>query len=109
MEYKSARKILSENLEQLMKENNVTQIELSEAIGVSQSTISNWLKEVKYPRISKIQELADYFNVPKSRVTEDKNEMRQDTVAAHFDKEDLTEEELKEVQDFIKFIKSKRN
>lgn len=109
MEYKSARKILSENLEQLMKENNVTQIELSEAIGVSQSTISNWLKEVKYPRISKIQELADYFNVPKSRVTEDKNEMRQDTVAAHFDKEDLTEEEMKEVQDFIKFIKSKRN
>lgn len=109
MEYKSARKILSENLEQLMKENNVTQIELSEAIGVSQSTISNWLKEVKYPRISKIQELADYFNVPKSRITEDKNEMRQDTVAAHFDKEDLTEEEMKEVQNFIRFIKSKRN
>lgn len=33
MEYKSARKILSENLDQLMKENNVTQIELSEAMG----------------------------------------------------------------------------
>ena len=51
MEYKSARKILSENLEQLMKQNNITQIELSEAIGVSQSTISNWIKEIKYPRI----------------------------------------------------------
>ena len=108
MEYKSARKILSENLEQLMKENNITQVELSEAIGVSQSTISNWLKEIKYPRISKIQELANYFNVPKSRITEDKS-LRQDTMAAHFDKDDLTEEEMKEVQDFIKFIKSKRN
>ena len=30
-------------------------------------------------------------------------------MAAHFDKDDLTEEEMKEVQDFIKFIKSKRN
>lgn len=90
-----------------MKENNITQVELSEVIGVSQSTISNWLKEIKYPRISKIQELANYFNVPKSRITEDKS-LQQDTMAAHFDKDDLTEEEMKEVQDFIKFIKSKR-
>ena len=29
-------------------------------------------------------------------------------MAAHFDKDDLTEEEMKEVQDFIKFIKSKK-
>lgn len=108
MEYKSARKILSENLNQLMKERNVTQSELSEAIGVSQSTISNWLKEVKYPRISKIQELADYFNVPKSRITEDKAERTQDTIAAHFDKEDLTEEEMEEVRQFIEFVKNKR-
>lgn len=104
MEYKSARKILSENLYQLMKENNITQVELSEAIGVSQSTISNWLKEVKYPRISKVQELANYFNVPKSRITEDKN-LQQDTIAAHFDKENLTEEEMEEVRQFIKIIK----
>ncbi|MBC3135028.1 MULTISPECIES: helix-turn-helix domain-containing protein [Staphylococcus] len=108
MEYKSARKILSENLDQLMKENNVTQIELSEAIGVSQSTISNWLKEVKYPRISKIQELANYFNVPKSRITEDKNEIKQNTMAAHFDKDGLTEEEIEEVKQFIEFVKNKR-
>lgn len=108
MEYKSAREILSENLDQLMKENNVTQIELSEAIGVSQSTISNWLKEVKYPRISKIQELANYFNVPKSRITEDKNEIKQNTMAAHFDKDGLTEEEIEEVKQFIEFVKNKR-
>ena len=103
------RKILSENLDQLMKENNVTQIELSEAIGVSQSTISNWLKEVKYPRISKIQELANYFNVPKSRITEDKNEIKQDTMAAHFDKDGLTEEEIEEVNKFIQWVKNRDN
>ncbi|RIN77821.1 helix-turn-helix domain-containing protein [Staphylococcus simulans] len=108
MEYKSARKILSENLEQLMKANNVTQIELSEAIGVSQSTISNWLKEVKYPRISKIQQLADYFNVPKSKITEDKNERNQETIAAHFDKEGLTPEEIEEVEQFIEFVRNRK-
>ncbi|WP_432371902.1 helix-turn-helix domain-containing protein [Staphylococcus chromogenes] len=108
MEYKSARKILSENLEQLMKERNITQVELSEAIGVSQSTISNWLKESKYPRISKIQELANYFNVPKSRITEENN-LQQETIAAHFDKEDLTEEEMDEVMQFIEIIKRRKN
>ncbi|WP_213407632.1 helix-turn-helix domain-containing protein [Staphylococcus pettenkoferi] len=108
MEYKSARKILSENLEQLMKENNITQVELSEAIGVSQSTISNWLKEVKYPRISKVQELANYFNVPKSRITEDKT-LQQDTIAAHLDG-DFTEEELEEIRKYAELVrKAHRN
>ena len=110
MEYQSARKILSENLEQLMKQNNITQIELSEAIGVSQSTISNWIKEIKYPRIGKIEELAEYFNVPKSRITERQDVIKeeQDTIAAHFDKEDLTEDEKQEVEDFINYLKSTR-
>ena len=110
MEYKSARKILSENLEQLMKQNNITQIELSEAIGVSQSTISNWIKEIKYPRIGKIEELAEYFNVPKSRITERQDFIKeeQDTIAAHFDKKNLTEDEKREVEDFINYLKSKR-
>lgn len=109
MEYKSARKILSENLEQLMKQNNITQIELSEAIGVSQSTISNWIKELKYPRIGKVEELAEYFNVPKSRITErqDKIEETQDTIAAHFDKEGLNEEEQEEVRKFIEWVKNR--
>lgn len=66
------------------------------------------MKEVKYPRISKIQELANYFNVPKSRITEDKNEIKQNTMAAHFDKDGLTEEEIEEVKQFIEFVKNKR-
>lgn len=109
MEYKSARKILSENLEQLMKQNNITQIELSEAIGVSQSTISNWIKELKYPRIGKVEELAEYFNVPKSRITErqDVKKEEQDTIAAHFDKEGLTQDEIEEVNKFIEWVKNR--
>ncbi|EGQ3664541.1 helix-turn-helix transcriptional regulator [Staphylococcus pseudintermedius] len=109
MEHKSARKVLSENLEQLMKEKNVTQVELSEAIGVSQSTVSNWLKELKYPRITAIQLLADYFNVPKSRITEDKNEhVQQDNLAAHLDG-DFTEEELAKIREFAEMVRKSRD
>lgn len=59
----SAITIFSENLQRLMKNKNVDQKELAEAIGVTQPTISNWIKEIKYPRIKRIQLLADYFNV----------------------------------------------
>ena len=45
-----------------MRNKNVDQ-KLAETIGVTQPTISNWIKEIKYPRIKRIQLLADYFNV----------------------------------------------
>lgn len=107
MENKSARKILSENLQSLMKNKNIDQKELAEAIGVSQPTISNWLKQTKYPRITKVEDMANYFNVPKSRITENQENESTDTVAAHFDKEGLTEEEIAEVNKFIQWVKNR--
>lgn len=107
MENKSARKILSENLQSLMKNKNIDQKELAEAIGVSQPTISNWLKETKYPRISKVEDMANYFNVPKSKITENQEKKSVDTVAAHFDKEGLTDEEIEEVNKFIEWVKNR--
>lgn len=107
MENNQVRKNLSNNLQRLMNERNIDQKELAEAIGVSQPTISNWLKQTKYPRIKKIQALADYFNVPKSHITEDRT-VHQETIAAHFDKDDLTEEEMEEVRQFIEFIKNRK-
>ena len=44
MSNKSARKIFSENLQRLMKNKNIDQKELAEAIGVTQPTISNWIQ-----------------------------------------------------------------
>lgn len=112
MEYKSARKTLSENLQSLMNRKNVTQKELSEELGVSQSTISNWIQETKYPRIDKIEMLAQYFNVPKSSITEQKKETtyKPTTIAAHLDGEvsDLDEDEMQKVLEYVKFLKSQQ-
>ncbi|REH95123.1 transcriptional regulator [Staphylococcus felis] len=106
MEENQVRKNLSDNLKRLMKEHNIDQKELAEAIGVSQPTISNWLKQTKYPRIKKIQDLADYFNVPKSKITESQK-LQQDTMAAHFDKDGLTPEEIDEVNRFIEWVRNR--
>lgn len=70
-------------------------------------TVSNWIQQTKYPRIKRIQQLADYFNVPKSRITESKKDIHQETIAAHFDKEGLTEEEIEEVNRFIEWVRNR--
>ena len=108
MSAKSARTIFSENLQRLMRNKNVDQKELAETIGVTQPTISNWIKEIKYPRIKRIQLLAGYFNVPKSELTEEHSIVTKNAIAAYITP-DVTEEEMKEIINFIEYIKSKWN
>jgi len=110
MNENNARKILSKNLQRLMNQHNIDQKELAEAIGVSQPTVSNWIQQTKYPRIKKIQQLADYFNVPKSSITEDKDKtFKPQTIAPHIEGDDLTKEEWDEVLNYIEYVKQKRN
>jgi transcriptional regulator with XRE-family HTH domain len=52
----------SQNLKQLMKENNMNQVKLSQEIHVAQSAISAWLSDKKEPSITSLWLLADYFN-----------------------------------------------
>lgn len=63
--------IIAHNLEKLRRLNNKSMSELAEAIGVSQSTISDWENGKKMPRSGSIQKLADYFGVPKTELLMD--------------------------------------
>ena len=90
-----------------MKNKNIDQKELAEAIGVTQPTISNWIQELKYPRIKRIQQLSDYFNVTKSELTEEKLLCKTSSIALI--NSDVTEEELKEIENFIHYLISKRD
>ena len=49
-----------------------TQKELAEITGVSAPTFNEWVNAKKFPRIDKIQTLADYFNIQKSDLIEEK-------------------------------------
>ena len=46
-----------------MKEENLTQVELANKIGLKQNTISAWLLNKKEPSIRSLWLVADYFNV----------------------------------------------
>ena len=64
-------RIISENLNRLMEKRGTTQLELAEYMGVSQTTISNWCKGVKMPRMDKIDKLCRFFHINRSDLMND--------------------------------------
>jgi transcriptional regulator with XRE-family HTH domain len=57
------RRVLSRNLHSLMTIKNINQSDLSRQTGVAQPSISRMLSEVSSPRITSVQEIAEYFGV----------------------------------------------
>lgn len=69
-----SRDIFAKNLRFYMERSGRSQKELAEIAGVSAPTFNEWINAKKYPRIDKIQKLADYFGILKSDLIEDKPE-----------------------------------
>ena len=64
------KNIFAHNLNKLLSENGKTQSDLVTHFGITASTVSDWCNAKKYPRVDKMQMLADYFGVKKSDLTE---------------------------------------
>ena len=69
-----SKEVFAKNLRYYMERKGKTQKELSEIVGVSAPTMNDWLKAKKYPRIDKIEILANYFGILKSDLIEEKSE-----------------------------------
>lgn len=69
-----SKEVFAKNLRRYMERKGKSQKELAEIVGVSAPTMHDWLKAKKYPRIDKIEILADYFGILKSDLIEEKTE-----------------------------------
>lgn len=67
-----SKESFAKNLRIYLDRSGKTQKELAEIIGVSAPTMHDWLKGKKYPRIDKIELLANYFGILKSDLIEEK-------------------------------------
>lgn len=63
--------IFAKNLTYYIEKHGKEQKEIAEFIGVAPSTFNNWVKGNKYPRIDKIEKLANYFGIMKSDLIEE--------------------------------------
>ena len=64
------RHIISKNIQYYMDKNNLTNVELSKILGVSESTVGKWLLEKATPRMGVIEKMSKLFDVPKSKILE---------------------------------------
>ena len=62
---------MSNNLKKYLNINNISRNQLSESLGISYSTISDWINGKAYPRIDKIEMMANYFGINKSDLVEE--------------------------------------
>lgn len=67
------KEIFSKNLQYYMRINNKDRNEVARDLNIPYSTLADWYNGNKYPRIDKIQLLADYFNIKKSDLVESRN------------------------------------
>lgn len=66
------KKIFSKNLNHYIEKSQKTQKEIAEAIEVSPQTFNTWCQGIAIPRMGKVQRLADYFNIGKSDLIDEK-------------------------------------
>lgn len=67
-----SKKVFANNLRHYMELTGKTQKELAAVAGVTEASFSEYANAKKFPRIDKIQKLADYFGILKSDLIEDK-------------------------------------
>ena len=68
------KEVFAGNLAYYLASSGKTQKELSEMVGVHKSTFNEWMKAKKYPRIDKIEMLANIFGILKSDLIEERTE-----------------------------------
>ena len=67
------KEIFAKNLQYYMEINNKDRNDLARDLNLPYTTITSWCKGEFYPRIDKIQLLANYFNIQKADLVENRN------------------------------------
>lgn len=115
--------IMAENIQRLMDSRGIDRNKICADLGFKYTTFTDWVKGNTYPRIDKIELMANYFGVPKSELVEKYTEgYYTDREAAEFAEylrtrpgarilfsaaKDMSKEEMEETVKYIEFLKSK--
>jgi transcriptional regulator with XRE-family HTH domain len=95
MNIDESKRIMAQNIKYYMDQKGVTNQQLCDALGFKYTTFMDWIKAVTYPRIGKVEAMANYFGCEKSDLIEDKTKKTTEN-------DGLTEKE----RAFMQFVKS---
>lgn len=116
--------IMAENIQRLMDSKGVDRNQICADLGFKYTTFTDWVKGNTYPRIDKIEIMAQYFGVNKSDLVEKHIEggYYTDKEAAEYAEmlrtrpnarllfsaaKDISKEDMQKAVEYIEFLKSK--
>jgi len=79
------KEIMAQNIKHYMKINNKTRTDMCNALGVKYTTFSDWVNGNSYPRIDKIELMANYFGINKSDLVENPNNKETDELTEYLE------------------------
>ena len=71
------KEIMAKNIRYYMEKKGLNAKDFSIELNFKYSTVLDWLNAKTYPRIDKIEMMANYFNIEKSDLVEDKNKEKE--------------------------------
>jgi transcriptional regulator with XRE-family HTH domain len=74
MNIEDNKRIMAANIKRYMDSKGVTNQQVCDALGFKYTTFMDWIKGVTYPRIGKVEAMANYFGCEKSDLIEEKKE-----------------------------------
>lgn len=72
MSNEASKAIMARNIKRYMDSKGISNQKLCDDLGFKYTTFMDWIKGVTYPRIGKIEAMANYFGVQKSDLIEEK-------------------------------------
>lgn len=67
------KEIMASNIQYYMDMYQKTRQDMCDALGVKYTTFTDWVKGNSYPRIDKIELMANYFGISKADLVEERN------------------------------------
>ena len=98
----------TDKLDALMAEKGINKSILSKESGIPYTTIAGFYsKGTDNVKLSTLKKLSSYLGCSIDYLADDKQD-EASTIAAHFDGNEYTEDELNEIRQFAEFVKNKR-
>ncbi|GLW43438.1 helix-turn-helix domain-containing protein [Bacillus amyloliquefaciens] len=94
-----------DRVKKLADDRKISLTDLAKRIDMGVNSLYKW--KTQKPAVDKLQKVADYFNVSVDYLL-GRTDFPVETIAAHHDGEDWTEEELEEIERFKEFVRLKR-
>jgi Helix-turn-helix. len=68
------KEVMAENIQFYLDKLGKTRQQMADELNIPYTTVANWLQANTYPRIDKIEQMANYFNITKADLVEKRTE-----------------------------------